>query len=203
MLPAASAAALREVLTIVARGATPEHCAALARNVEQFIQRGAWPPAFMLDDLPGLFYPHDARRAFALRKLIKSEVVGGRLRPIAPGRVTRSDLAAWPNCPRIPADSPLRFWMPEKAATDAPDRPTGARKETAEERQARRLQACRGAGLRFSRGDPNAHGFALPKGIGAIASREGVSRQAFTKDLRAALRREYLEQVGSPFASPR
>lgn len=53
MLPADSAAALREVLTIVARTATPEHCATLARNVEQFIQRGAWPPAFMLDDLAG------------------------------------------------------------------------------------------------------------------------------------------------------
>ena len=57
--------------------------------------------------------------------------------------------------------------------------------ETREQRQDRRLQACIDAGLLMEIHFKTR----LPDGVGMAASREGVSRQAFSKDVRAALER--------------
>ena len=56
--------------------------------------------------------------------------------------------------------------------------------ETKEERQDRRLQACVNAGLLTS-GNPAR----LPDGLGDVAAIEGVTRQAFSTDIKAALER--------------
>lgn len=57
--------------------------------------------------------------------------------------------------------------------------------ETKEKRQDRRLNLCEDAGLVM----PKSHLSRLPDGVGSIASREGVTRQAFSTDVRAALKR--------------
>lgn len=58
--------------------------------------------------------------------------------------------------------------------------------ETKEQRQDRRLQACVAAGLPMYE---KAAGTRLPDGVGAVADREKISRQAFSTDVKAALKR--------------
>lgn len=66
--------------------------------------------------------------------------------------------------------------------------------ESKENRQDRRLQACLDAGLRMN--DPRARA-RLPDGIGAVAALEGMTRQAFSDDVRAAMkRREGIKRAG-------
>ena len=56
--------------------------------------------------------------------------------------------------------------------------------ETKEQRQDRRLQACEAAGLDFK----NYRG-RLPAGVAIVAERERVTRQSFSTDVKAALKR--------------
>lgn len=58
--------------------------------------------------------------------------------------------------------------------------------ETTEQRQDRRLQSCIDAGLPM---DAKAALSRLPDGVGIVADREGVTRQAFSADVKAALKR--------------
>lgn len=64
--------------------------------------------------------------------------------------------------------------------------------ETKEQRQDRRLKACVDAGL------PMNAKTRLPDGVGKVADAEGVSRQAFSTDVKAALnRRENAKREGA------
>lgn len=58
-------------------------------------------------------------------------------------------------------------------------------KETAEQRQDRRLQMCIDAGLTLPK---NEHG-RMPDGIAKVAEREGIHRTSFTTDVKAAIAR--------------
>jgi len=58
--------------------------------------------------------------------------------------------------------------------------------ETKEQRQDRRLNACIDAGLQMH---TDAAQLRLPDGVGNVADCEGVTRQAFTADVKAALKR--------------
>ncbi len=68
------------------------------------------------------------------------------------------------------------------AEYDAPE--VGA-PETKEQRQDRRLAACDADGLKMDRTAQ----LRLPDGVGRVANSEGVTRQAFSTDVKAALRR--------------
>ena len=57
-------------------------------------------------------------------------------------------------------------------------------KETKEQRQDRRLEACTNAGLCFE-----SYKGRLPDGVGDVACREGVKRQSFSQGVKAALER--------------
>ena len=75
--------------------------------------------------------------------------------------------------------------------TDQPslNAPTGAANgstETATQRQDRRLQQCVAAGLEMDKTALRR----LPNGVGDVAEKEGVSRQTFSADIRAALARK-------------
>jgi hypothetical protein len=74
---------------------------------------------------------------------------------------------------------PFRFDGPPKPV------PNNAQAETTEQRQARRYQACIDAGITVPTND-YAH---LPRGVGNLARKEGISRQAFTEDVKAHIRR--------------
>lgn len=101
----------------------------------------------------------------------------------------------WRWCVRY--ESRLQFVdLPEKSTVEARERivleqarsvaavtveqPT----ETKEQRQDRRLKACVNAGLLTS-----GNAARLPDGVGEIAASEGVTRQAFSTDIKAALKR--------------
>ena len=64
--------------------------------------------------------------------------------------------------------------------------PTPAPVESTTQRQDRRLQACIDAGLSMDSKDALLR---LPYGIGLVAVKEGVTRQTFTMDVKAALKR--------------
>ena len=72
---------------------------------------------------------------------------------------------------------------------------TPATTETKEQRQDRRLRACIDAGLPM---ETKRASMRLPDGVGEIADREGVTRQAFSSDIKAALARlESAKREGS------
>lgn len=66
--------------------------------------------------------------------------------------------------------------------------------EGKEERQDRRLQACIDAGLPMNERAL----LRLPDGVGALAKSEGVTRQAFTEDVKAALKRKVERERPKP-----
>lgn len=78
--------------------------------------------------------------------------------------------------------------QPQQEVADAPA------PETKEERQDRRLQACIDAGLNMNMSALSR----LPDGIADVAKQEGVTRQSFTADVKAALeRRSNARKAGS------
>ena len=84
-----------------------------------------------------------------------------------------------------PAPAPIE--APAAPATDtAPPAPVVQATETKEQRQDRRLKACIDDGLPM---DTKAALSRLPDGVGDVAGREGVTRQAFSTDVKAALKR--------------
>lgn len=68
---------------------------------------------------------------------------------------------------------------------DAPPAPVVAGSESKVQRQDRRLKMCEADGLVM----PISSAGRLPDGVGDIADREGVTRQSFSADVKAALKR--------------
>ncbi|MFM6969624.1 MAG: hypothetical protein ACKOWZ_04410, partial [Sediminibacterium sp.] len=93
--------------------------------------------------------------------------------------VLKADARRWLAGLGIPQPPPL-----QDAGEAAQQQPAPA-KETGEKRQQRRYQMCLDAGLVMPR-DDYAH---LPRGIGSLAEREGITRQAFAEDVKAHIRR--------------
>jgi hypothetical protein len=81
-------------------------------------------------------------------------------------------------------------WFKSQGVAEAKNQP----KETAEQRQDRRLQMCIDAGLKL----PTSHLGRLPDGIGKLAQSEGVKRQTFSEDVRAALARKLERERPKP-----
>lgn len=74
------------------------------------------------------------------------------------------------------------------------DAPVVGALETKEQREDRRLRACIDAGLSMN---AKAALIRLPDGVGDVARSEGVTRQAFSTDVKAALkRREAITKLG-------
>lgn len=115
-VPEAEAEALRRCLPILARGAAPNERITMARSIDKRISgQETTALAFRFQQLAALFYPSDSTRAqtfeVALRTAREANDLVSLL-PLGQGGVFLSDLAAWPNCPPIPADSPLKYWLP-------------------------------------------------------------------------------------------
>ncbi len=86
--------------------------------------------------------------------------------------------------------SPVSSSQPRPTSSNPP-----AENETTAQRQDRRLQACEAAGLVMPKGS----GGRLPYGVGQLATAEGITRQTFSADLKAALqRRESAKSEGAP-----
>lgn len=117
-----SEAAFRQCLRILAPSRTPEQKRTQLRNAESYIQAGKWIPAMSLKDIALLFYPRDSVRESAMLAQMEQAIEANELTLLADkNRVLPGELAAWPDCPVVPTDSPLRYWLPDwMQATTAP-----------------------------------------------------------------------------------
>ena len=93
----------------------------LATDIEEHIKTGTWPLSFNIKEISLLFYPRDEILAgnFALKMMaavVEKELLEENTRPFSSREYphcTPTQLAAWKDCPPVPRDSPLRFWLPE------------------------------------------------------------------------------------------
>jgi hypothetical protein len=187
---------LRQCFSILAPFCSPEERRSMARYVEQRINgKGSAMWAFRFDQLAHLFYPTDREKSRKLAEQMQVAADTGklvtRIRPHQKAALPM-ELATWRDCPPIPDDSPLSFWLPYKkapapaghTATPAPVVRESAF-VTAEQRQAYRYQVCLDAGLKFS---SNPFG-RMPNGINKVAVSLGIKRQTLTKDLEKHIER--------------
>jgi hypothetical protein len=110
-LPKEEEDALRQCLRILAPHYSAEKRRGMVEGIEGFIRRGKWP-AWDLKDLARLFYPHDQKQEAHMESLMVTAMAAKELSGIGDS-FRASDLSAWADCPRVPKDSPLRFWLPE------------------------------------------------------------------------------------------
>ena len=110
-----------------------------------------------------------------------------------PDEISPTDFFAWLKARPDPEFHALR-WLSAieelksetitvESTTEIKEQP----KETTEERQDCRLQACEKYGLVM----PKSYLSRLPDGIAKVADIEGVKRQSFTQDVKAALKRRF------------
>lgn len=107
-----------------------------------------------------------------------------------PEKFTPANGLNWLKTEHIPIGD-LDLWVQQNSSLSrdfdaAPPSPLVPATETKEQRQDRRLKACIDAGLPM---DARAALSRLPDGVGDEADREGVTRQAFSTDVKAALKR--------------
>ena len=113
-LPKEQIDAMRECLQILSPLHAPTMRQKMALNTDSFIQKGTWFDAFELEHIPLLFYPSDSVKATAMLEAMENAYKSGELQggERFKRRFTPSQLAAWADCPPVPANSPLRFWLP-------------------------------------------------------------------------------------------
>ena len=107
--------ALRRCLALL----TPQHPVderrTMAMNIERRISgQGTALLAFKFTQLAFLCSPSDPERASELAAQMQMAADAGELVTSIPPQEKGafiSDLAAWPDCPPIPEESPLRFWL--------------------------------------------------------------------------------------------
>lgn len=192
------------VVGIEPHGAHYTTAGKLANHIQGTIERQAagrfylWEAAQILADSHGksLEGIRDAmRRAVSLGALCVRVVgsdepmsVGSRLRIDGmDSYVTPEGLNEWLEAGRYPYRFPVAA-APSASPAVCPEAvAVPAVPEAKEARQARRHQMCIDAGLPMPT-DTYAH---LPRGVGALARAEGITRQAFAEDVRAHIGRLY------------
>lgn len=129
-LPTDSADAFRQCLRILGPRYSPDQRRAQVRNAESCIARGEWIAAFDAKDVALLFFPHAPAREAEFLSQMEKAAEARELVPFSTAGLRRllpSDLASWPQCPPVPKNSPLRYWLPawmhekpQHTATPAP-----------------------------------------------------------------------------------
>jgi len=127
--------AIRQFVRILSRDAHPDSKINLLRSAEKFIKDGRFPN-IRPHQLAVLFYPNDKELADNFSDAINVALSKGELPYMSDAggpMLTRDCLIAWPDCPLVPLDSPLRFWLPDfmhATAEDATPAKTDAATET-------------------------------------------------------------------------
>jgi len=133
-IPEREAQALRRFLPILSRIATEQERRDIALKIEQRISgddKTLMPFAFR--HLAALFYPSNEARAEAFANTMRNARSSGTLTSRIPGNhgIFLADLAIWPDCPPLPAESPLQYWLPGIPPEQEPDAKANARGEDA------------------------------------------------------------------------
>ena len=135
---------------------------------------------------------HDGEQIWEGRMMALESLPGYESRPAKP--LTADDLYAM----TVEVKAIESWWKSEQADAQPQagnDAPVVEVPESQQQRQDRRLKACIDAGLPMN---AKAALSRLPDGVGNIADSEGVTRQAFSTDVKAALnRREAAKREGS------
>lgn len=110
------ARALRECAVILAPLHAPEERRQIALSIERLIQgQETSLVPFRFFQVAALFYPGDKGRAQSLEAKLHEALASGDLVTVLPHDqrgILLTELAAWPDCPAVPWDSPLRYWLP-------------------------------------------------------------------------------------------
>lgn len=120
MAPKTEAEALRQCISILAPFCTADERRTMAMSVEKRNNgKENWLLAFRFDHLAKLFYPTNREESQKLAEQMQVAADAGKLvtktLPHQKGAFV-SDLATWLDCPPIPNDSPLCYWLPFKSA---------------------------------------------------------------------------------------
>lgn len=115
------------------------------------------------------------------------------------GTVTAADFAGWLAAQGETPSEYITAWFDAVGVTTTEPAEPVAPKESKEERQDRRLQLCIDADLPMNEGALRR----MPYGIGEVADMEGVSRQTFTNDVKAALARKIEREREKPRLVPK
>lgn len=115
-LPKEEADALRRIPAVLSKVSTPEERRNIALRIESRISgQDNSPLAYAFTHLAALFYPGEASKAHLVFQCLENAFDTGELVTRIPKEhrhVLLSDVAAWPACPAMSADSPLRYWLP-------------------------------------------------------------------------------------------
>lgn len=135
-LSSEEARALRQCFAIIAPQIPPADRALAALKIEQQINGTQCDPRpYRFNQLGTLFYPNDAEKAAALAEQMAVAHARGDLvttMPAGQRGAFITDLAAWPDCPPVPADSPLAYWLGGDLAIAIKNAPRPAPVESAE-----------------------------------------------------------------------
>jgi len=184
--------ALKRFIPILGRISPPGERATITRNIlDRIAGKQTSVMGISHKHAGALAWPNDTTKAIVFEKALNAAVDAGEFVSFLHSADRRhfqiEELCAWPDCPKVDTDSPLIFWLGDgftEAVDTAPVTDTTPA-ETKEQRQDRRLQACINAGLVMPK---NSFG-RLPKGVDKVAELEGVTRQAFSSEVKAALER--------------
>ena len=144
------------------------------------------------------------RNIYGERELAYREQNVPVMKAVETPAVTAADFAAWLAAQGEKPSEHVAGWFAAVgvsadagAATPQPAEPVAS--ESKEDRQDRRLQLCLDAGLEM----PNSAVGRMPYGIGKVAEQEGVTRQTFTDDVKAALARKIERERPKPMLVPK
>ncbi len=169
---------------------TENKCIEPARNIEPSIFDMAygnakqWPDAYMVG---GVRYAYTKPAVF--KEVTTYHITASDFSDwlAEQGEEPSKHIAAWFKVQGVSAKGQQAEPAPAPAAPVGPEQVTATKqsRETAEQRQARRYQMCLDAGLMMPYND---YGH-LPAGIGELAKREGITRPAFSEDLKKHINR--------------
>lgn len=111
------ATALRRIIRILSKVSTVNERRIMAMRIEEKISgKDSSQLAYSLPHAAALFFPSNADKARAVLQQMESAFDADELVTVMPKEhrhILLSDLAAWPRCPALDVDSPLRYWLPD------------------------------------------------------------------------------------------
>ena len=140
------AEALKRFIPILGQISTPVERATIARNIlERIAGQQASVMGVSHKQAGALAWPNNHVKALTFERALDAAVDAGEFVSFIHRTDRRhfqiEELAAWPNCPKIDAESPLTFWLSDTAQTaatsasvkvdDAPEKEVDATKKAA------------------------------------------------------------------------
>ena len=113
--------ALRQCYQIISAHRKQWEKESFSEVIDDHIKNGTWFLSLNIKDIGRLYYPNDEVRANNISLELMAALCEGKLLQKIPRpffdrewpSCTPTHLAGWKECPPVPKDSPLRYWLPE------------------------------------------------------------------------------------------